>query len=82
MPGRARPSRKIQPLETENVPHPEAYVEKMAADAADLHRSLTAEQAIWLDRLPTHLDLPFLFGAESASVVADRLADAMEAVVR
>ncbi len=53
----------------------------LAADAASLHRSLTAEQAIWLDRLPTHLDLPFLFGAESASVVADRLADAMGALV-
>jgi anion-transporting ArsA/GET3 family ATPase len=54
----------------------------LAADAADLHRSLTAEQAIWLERLPTHLDLPFLFGAESASVVADRLADAMKALVK
>ncbi len=53
----------------------------VAADAASLHRSLTTEQAIWLERLPTHLDLPFLFGAESASVVADRLADAMAALV-
>ncbi len=53
----------------------------VAADAASLHRSLTTEQAIWLERLPTHLDLPFLFGAESASAVADRLADAMAALV-
>ena len=52
-----------------------------AADAASLHRSLTAEQAIWLDRLPTHLDLPFLFGAESAPVVADRLGEAMGALI-
>ena len=59
----------------------EANGSGLAADAASLHRSLTAEQAIWLDRLPTHLDLPFLFGAESASVVADRLAEAMGALV-
>ncbi len=59
----------------------EAIGSGLVADAASLHRSLTAEQAIWLDRLPTHLDLPFLFGAESASVVADRLADAMGALV-
>jgi anion-transporting ArsA/GET3 family ATPase len=52
-----------------------------AAEAASLHRSLTAEQSLWLERLPTHLDLPFLFGAESASVVADRLADAMRATI-
>ena len=51
-----------------------------AADAANLHRSLTSEQAFWLDRLPTHLDLPFLFGAESASAVADRLAEAVGAL--
>lgn len=54
----------------------------VVADAASLHRSLTAEQAIWLDRLPTHLDLPFLFGAESAAVVADRLAESMGALIR
>ncbi len=52
-----------------------------AADAANLHRSLTEEQALWLERLPTHLDLPFLFGAESAVAVADQLAKAMGALV-
>ena len=68
-------NRVLPPLETE------ATGSGLAADAASLHRSLTSEQAIWLERLPTHLDLPFLFGAESASVVADRLADAMGASV-
>lgn len=68
-------NRVLPPLETE------AAGTGLAADAASLHRSLTAEQAIWLERLPTSLDLPFLFGAESATVVADRLADAMGALV-
>ena len=68
-------NRVLPPLETE------AAGSGVAADAARLHRSLTSEQALWLERLPTHLDLPFLFGAESASVVADRLADAMGSLV-
>jgi hypothetical protein len=67
-------NRVLPPLETE------ATGSGAAAAAASLHRSLTSEQAIWLERLPTHLDLPFLFGAESATVVADRLADAMGAL--
>jgi anion-transporting ArsA/GET3 family ATPase len=53
----------------------------VTADAASLHRSLTAEQAIWLERLPAAVDLPFLFGVDSPATVADHLADAMSAVV-
>jgi anion-transporting ArsA/GET3 family ATPase len=67
-------NRVLPPLETD------AIGSGPAAAAASLHRSLTGEQAIWLERLPPHLDLPFLFGAESATVVADRLADAMGAL--
>jgi anion-transporting ArsA/GET3 family ATPase len=68
-------NRVLPPLETD------AVGSGLVADAASLHRSLTSEQAIWLERLPTHIDLPFLFGAESAAVVADRLAESMGALV-
>ncbi len=39
-----------------------------------LHRSITGEQRIWLDRLPADLELPFLFGVDSPDQVAATLA--------
>lgn len=50
------------------------------AEAASLHRSLTTEQSIWLQRLPADVELPFLFGVDSPETVADRLGEAMGAV--
>lgn len=68
-------NRVLSPLESD------AVGTGVAADAAGLHRSLTSEQAIWLERLPTHVELPFLFGVDSATTVADHLADSMSAVL-
>lgn len=42
--------------------------------AAALHRSITGEQRIWLDRLPADIELPFLFGVDSPAEVASTLA--------
>lgn len=43
-------------------------------EAAVLHRSITREQRIWLDRLPADLELPFLFGVDSPDQVGATLA--------
>ena len=49
-----------------------------AGDAARLHLSLAADQAVWLGNLPSDIRLPFLFGVRTATEVASLLADAME----
>lgn len=79
-------------LESEQlVPHPTVVVNRvlpdldvavrpdgMAGDIVDLHRSLIAEQAIWLERLPGDLQLPYLFGIYTPAEIAANLSDAME----
>jgi anion-transporting ArsA/GET3 family ATPase len=49
-----------------------------AGDAARLHLSLATDQAEWLTRLPSDIQLPFLFGVRTAAEVASLLADEME----
>jgi anion-transporting ArsA/GET3 family ATPase len=47
-------------------------------EAAALHRSLTAEQQIWLDAVPHDARLPYLFGLFTAGEVAAHLCDELE----
>lgn len=47
-------------------------------DAAMLHSSLVREQGEWIERLPEHTELPFLFGLLTPGEVSARLADAWE----
>lgn len=56
-------------------PAPEGPV----GEAARLHRSLWREQQGWLERLPPHIRLPYLFGVLTPGEVAARIADALEA---
>ncbi len=50
----------------------------MAGDIVELHTLLVAEQAIWLDRLPGDVRLPYLFGVFTPGEVAANLSDALE----
>jgi anion-transporting ArsA/GET3 family ATPase len=50
----------------------------VAAQAARHHRALSAEQEVWLQRLPADRRLPFLFGLLTPGEVAARLADAWD----
>ncbi len=47
-------------------------------EAAMLHTSLVAEQSEWMEHLPAHTNLPFLFGLLTPGEVSARLADAWE----
>ncbi len=49
-------------------------------EAAELHRSLWAEQQIWLDAVPPHGRLPHLFGLFTPGEVAAHLCDELEAL--
>jgi anion-transporting ArsA/GET3 family ATPase len=49
-----------------------------AGDAATLHHGLVASQQAWIRRLPAGLHLPYLFGIETPSEVAARLAPCWE----
>jgi hypothetical protein len=43
-----------------------------------LHRSLTAEQARWLAKLPPDLTVPYLFGLFTPGEVAAHISDLLE----
>lgn len=47
----------------------------LAAEAADLHRSLHQSQQEWLERLPPRKKFPYLFGVFTESEIAARLSD-------
>ena len=49
-------------------------------EAAQLHRSLWAEQQEWLQRLPPDYTLPYLFGVFTPGEVAARMCDEFEAI--
>jgi len=49
-------------------------------EAAQLHRSLWAEQQIWLDRLSPDHTLPYLHGVFTPGEVAARMADEFELI--
>src|SRR5690606_4451643 len=50
----------------------------VAGDMVDLHRSLVAEQQMWLDRLPGDVQLPYLFGVFTPGEVAASLSEGLE----
>lgn len=52
--------------------------EGAVAEAARLHRSLWAEQQVWLRSLPSHHRLPYLFGLFTPGEVAAHLSDELE----
>lgn len=52
----------------------------VAGDMVDLHRSLVAEQQMWLDRLPGDVQLPYLFGVFTPGEVAASLSEGLEPV--
>jgi anion-transporting ArsA/GET3 family ATPase len=49
-------------------------------EAAQLHRSLWAEQQIWLERLPPDHTLPYFHGLFTPGEVAARMADELEVI--
>lgn len=49
-------------------------------DMVQLHRSLWKEQQTWLGKLPTDLQIPFLFGLFTPGEVAARMSDELEAL--
>jgi anion-transporting ArsA/GET3 family ATPase len=49
-------------------------------EAAQLHRSLWAEQQEWLERLPPDHTLPYLFGVFTPGEIAARMCDEFEAI--
>lgn len=51
-----------------------------AGEMVTLHRSLWAEQRQWLDKLPTDLQIPYLFGLFTPAEVAARISDELEAL--
>lgn len=52
----------------------------VAAEAANLHRSLYRNQREWIKRLPVQISLPYFFGLMTPGEVAARMADAFEPV--
>jgi anion-transporting ArsA/GET3 family ATPase len=52
----------------------------VAAEMAQLHTSLWAEQQKWLDRLPADLTLPYMFGMFTPTEVAAHVSDELEAL--
>lgn len=52
------------------------------AEAASLHRSLVAEQQVWLEALPSRLHVPFLFGLNDPLEVAETISIALGPVLR
>lgn len=49
-----------------------------AAEIATLHRSLYAEQARWLERVPPDITLPYMFGMFTPPEVAAHISDELE----
>jgi len=49
-------------------------------EAAQLHRSLWAEQQVWLERLPPDHTLPYFHGLFTPGEVAARMADELEVI--
>lgn len=68
-------NRVLDPLDDDSTP------EGPVGEAARLHRSLWAEQQVWLERLPPRMRLPYLFGILTPGEVAARIADAFEATL-
>lgn len=52
-----------------------------AAEAASLHRSLVSEQQIWLEALPSRLQVPFLFGMNDPFEIAESISTALAPVL-
>lgn len=50
----------------------------MPGDMADLHRAIWAEQQQWLEKLPTVLQVPYMFGLFTPGEVAARMSDELE----
>ncbi len=67
-------NRVLPNLETDETNLPRGK----AGDAARLHLLLQSEQRRWLEVLPPHHRLPFLFGVVTPSEVAARLSDEMD----
>ncbi|HWB89382.1 MAG TPA: ArsA family ATPase [Acidimicrobiia bacterium] len=52
----------------------------IVGDMVALHRSLWAEQQVWLTKLPPDLSLPYLFGLFTPGEVAAHMSDELEAL--
>lgn len=74
-PGPAIVSNRVLP-EIEDASTPSG----IAGEILQLHRSLWSEQQTWLRRLPSDLEIPFLFGLFTPGEVAARISDELEAL--
>ena len=62
-------NRVLTPLQDDSTP------DGAIGEAAVLHRSISDEQRIWLDRLPADTELPFLFGIDAPDRISAVLAE-------
>lgn len=67
-------NRLLTPVSVESRP------EGVAGDILALHESLCTEQQHWLDELPPHLTLPYMFGLFTPGEVAAHISDELEAL--